>query len=55
MGFGDILIIRSGFAAFGGPSEDEAGRYASVITPILPGVAESKEVLEWIWAKFSDW
>ncbi|MCJ1254541.1 hypothetical protein MMC24_002356 [Lignoscripta atroalba] len=52
--FGDILIIRSGYiATFNELSKNETEAHAKVVPPLLSGVEQSEEILEWIWGNFS--
>ena len=54
IGFGDILIIRSGYmAAQKQKSESELSALKDVMPPTFSGVEQSEELLKWIWDNFS--
>lgn len=52
--FGDILLIRSGYlAAQNAKSEAELSALKDVMPPTFSGVAQSEDMLRWIWEHFS--
>ncbi|KAI0398321.1 hypothetical protein F5Y17DRAFT_464258 [Xylariaceae sp. FL0594] len=52
--FGDILFIRSGFmVSLASKTEDELAAHRNVVPHRFGGVAQSEDVLRWIWDHFS--
>lgn len=52
--FGDILLVRSGFfVEQDARTEEQLHVLKGVHPPCLSGVEQSKDVLKWIWERFS--
>ncbi|KAI3323260.1 hypothetical protein HD806DRAFT_535748 [Xylariaceae sp. AK1471] len=52
--FGDILFIRSGFmASLATKTQDELSTYRDVVPHHFGGIAQSEDILRWIWDHFA--